>query len=919
MEREPPTWLSDDPIGLQDFWRVYDARHDELNEATLEFARGDAAFGPVLAAMSKEQLAAQQAESRARLAAAIAGEWAPYESNLRTQGVFYARLGVAYSSWYRLVRVVARRLLPHIVAEYEESPERMTRALLAMQAFFDRAMAVIAESYLEAKQQIILEREEDLAITLDSIGDGVIATDQHGVVVRMNPIAQRLTGWTLAEAKGRPLAEVFRIVNEMTRAPVESPADLVLREGAIVGLANHTLLIARDGSERPIADSGAPVRGVDGVIRGVVLVFRDQTEERAANARLHESRETLTATLAGLHEGVAIADTHGNIIYRNPTSTRLFPPNVETEVFFADSMTACPPTETPMARALRGQEVRECELFVRSSVAPNGIYVSVNAGPIRGERGESLGAVASFRDISQRRQLEQQRARSADLELRNRQIQEASRLKSEFLANMSHELRTPLNAILGFGELLHDGIVTSDMPQYQDFVGDIVASGRHLLQLINDILDLSKVEAGKLEFHPESIDLKSLLGEVVAVLRTVALNSGVSMAIGVAPDVSDVSMDAARLKQVLYNYLSNAIKFTPAGGTVTLRARLQNEASVLFEVEDTGIGIAPADIGRLFNEFQQLDAGSAKRHGGTGLGLALTRRLVEAQGGSVGVRSVPGKGSVFTAVLPRRMIRAQPLPAPRTVSASPSAPVVLVVEDDAQDQAHIVRILAEAGYAVETASTGTQAIARCRERAYDAITLDLILPDLNGTDVLRAIRAEGKSRDVPVIVVSVVSEKGAVAGYRVHDLLPKPIDAECLLGSLRRANVIAGGAGHVLVVDDDGSSLRLMAATLAQLGYKAVCVQSGAEALHHAGAETPAAVILDLMMPEMTGFEFLDQFRELPRCAGVPVIIWTIKDLSSDEEARLRDATLAILRKGRDVGKALVAELAALLPNGGRS
>ncbi|MBI1947544.1 MAG: response regulator [Deltaproteobacteria bacterium] len=256
-------------------------------------------------------------------------------------------------------------------------------------------------------------------------------------------------------------------------------------------------------------------------------------------------------------------------------------------------------------------------------------------------------------EVSYTRALEQA---NRELALAKEAAEQSSRSKSSFLANMSHELRTPLNAIIGFAELLYDGQVRPDMPQHQEFLGDILTSGRHLLQLINDVLDLSKVEAGKLEFKPEPIALEDLIREVLAVLRTSAAGKNIAIAVDVAPELDDIVLDPARLKQILYNYLSNALKFTPEGGRIAVRAHPHDASTFRIEVEDSGIGIADDDQRRLFTEFEQLDAGSTKKHAGTGLGLALTKRLAEAQGGSVGVRSALRAGSTFHAVLPRRAV-----------------------------------------------------------------------------------------------------------------------------------------------------------------------------------------------------------------------------------------------------------------------
>jgi PAS domain S-box-containing protein len=642
-------------------------------------------------------------------------------------------------------------------------------------------------------EDALRESEQSLATTLNSIGDAVIATDRAGRVIRMNPTAERLTGWPLAEARDRSLMEVFRILNEKTRQSAEDPVARVLREGVVVGLANHTALIARDGSERPIADSGAPIRDAGGEITGVVLVFRDQTDER---------------------------------------------------------------------------------------------------------------------------KMEVTRLKSRELEAQSLRVQEASRLKSQFLANMSHELRTPLNAIIGFSELLHDGAVRPEMPQHQEFLGHILTSGRHLLQLINDVLDLSKVEAGKLEFHPEAVNVSDLIGEVLGILRTTVASKAIRIETHVDPGLTDIVLDAARLKQVLYNYISNALKFTPTGGLVIVRAAAgDTSATFRLEVEDSGIGVAPENIGRLFIEFQQLDSGSARKHPGTGLGLALTKRLVEAQGGAVGVRSTAGTGSTFHAVFPRQAPAGASIPEPRSFEgARAGAPVVLVIEDNERDQATLVQALTEAGYAVDTAATGAQALAKCRAQAFDAITLDLLLPDMSGLEVLRAIRADSRNHDVPVIVVTVVTETGAVAGFAVQDLLAKPLDSAALLAALRRAGVDSERSGVVLVVDDDSDSRELMAATLGQLGYQSHGVPSGSDGLRVAGESPPLAVVLDLLMPEMDGFEFLVRFRRVPRCRRVPVIVWTVKDLTAEEHARLRVTAQGVIAKGREGSTAVVDELRAFLP-----
>jgi PAS domain S-box-containing protein len=515
-----------------------------------------------------------------------------------------------------------------------------------------------------------------------------------------------------------------------------------------------------------------------------------------------------------------------------------------------------------------------------------------------------------IRDLTDQKLAEAARLRSVKLEEENRRVQDANRLKSEFLANMSHELRTPLNAIIGFAELMHDGKLGPVSPLHEECLDDILTSSRHLLQLINDVLDLSKVEAGKMDFRPESVDVSKVVGEVRDILRGLAARKRIEIAAEVDPGLGTVVVDPGKLKQVLYNYLSNALKFTPDGGRVAIRASGEDADQFRLEVEDSGIGIRAEDVSRLFVEFQQLDASVAKAYPGTGLGLALTKRIVEAQGGQVGVRSTPGKGSLFFAVLPRVTPGAQPVQAatvPRLVR--PGAPSILVIEDDNRDRAWLVETLVSAGYAVEVAATGQAALELCRQRAFDGITLDLLLPDMSGWQVLRELRSGGPNQRTPAFVVTVVAEKGIGAGYAIHDYLVKPLRAEALLSSLQRGGILPAGSRSILVVDDDPQARKLMETTLQGLGYHSRAAASAEEGLRVAGDVAPAAVVLDLLMPEMDGFEFLERFRRMPAGRATPVIVWTAKDLTAEDYGRLAASAQAVVLKSEGGVGPLIAEL----------
>jgi PAS domain S-box-containing protein len=425
-----------------------------------------------------------------------------------------------------------------------------------------------------------------------------------------------------------------------------------------------------------------------------------------------------------------------------------------------------------------GHEVKRLELRFPTKDGEHRWLVA-SAIPVL-ERGLVFAAVT---DISDRKYLEEQlRDQNLELEQQTRRAEAASRLKSEFLANMSHELRSPLNGIIGFTQMLYDGKLGALPDRPREYVARVEKSARHLLELINGVLDLSKVEAGRLEFQPEQVHLPQLIQEVIGVLTPLAEEKSIHLDSEIDPRIDTAVTDGQRFKQVLYNYLSNALKFTQDGGRVTVRLQLESAMEFRLEVSDTGMGIADRDIPLLFTAFQQLDSTASKRYAGTGLGLALTKQIVEAQGGRVGVRSMPGAGSTFFAVLPDA--------SGRDVAG---APTVLVVEDERVQRFLITKLLVQAGYAVDTAKTSAEAISKCRKRRFDAITLDLMLPDASGWDALAAIRSLEQHRTTPVLVLTLVGQSGLKAPFPIQGFLSKPVDSQKLVAALELSGVYAKG------------------------------------------------------------------------------------------------------------------------------
>jgi PAS domain S-box-containing protein len=637
--------------------------------------------------------------------------------------------------------------------------------------------------------------------------------------------------------------------------------------------------------------------------------------------RLQEQGRQIRLLLDSTAEAIVGLDAEGRCTFVNRAALALF--GVTEAELLSKPLVSL---EHPPWRPEPEPEGRSS--FIRESLA-TGAAVHVTDMTLRRKDGTSItaecwshpihqddgvvGVVVTAIDVTARKEAEELRKRAEELEIVSRQVQEANRLKSEFLANMSHELRTPLNAIIGFAGLMHDGKVGPLSDVHKEYMGDILSSGQHLLQLINDILDLAKIEAGKIELRPEPADLKAVVSEIKDVLRELAARQQIRIETEIDEALGPVVVDVAKIKQILYNYLSNALKFTPERGRVVVRVRSEDKDRFRIEVEDEGMGIEPEDLDQLFIPFQQLDASASKRHQGTGLGLALTKRIVEAHGGRVEVASTVGEGSTFSAVLPKFTAKAEEAPArPRpisTPSGGAGALAVLVIEDNERDRLWLSRTLTEAGYAVTAVATAAHALARCRERAFDAIAIDLLLQEDSSLDLLRRIREEEMNAATPVIALTVTSEHGVADGFVLHDILRKPLQEDALLASLKRAGVFPGAKRKILVIDDDPSACKIMEATLTMLGYHPIFRANGALGLTAVVEERPAAVVLDLLMPEMDGFEFLERFRFVYNAEAIPIFVWTVKDLSAEERSKLRASAQAIVQKGRSGVDALLDEI----------
>jgi PAS domain S-box-containing protein len=655
---------------------------------------------------------------------------------------------------------------------------------------------------------------------------------------------------------------------------------------------------------------------------GLGFVFARRLSLALAQAeRLREEARKLALVASRTFNGVLITGPDGRIEWTNDAFTRITG-YAATEVLGRrpDDFLSGPDTapETVTEKQLARRENRGFQLEVlnyRKDGTP--FWALVDGQPVFDADGRLLNYLVVQVDISKRKQAE------SELLLAREAAEEANRTKSAFLANMSHELRTPMNAIIGYSEMLVEE--AQDLGQ-QSFIPDlnkIHSAGKHLLGLINDVLDLSKIEAGKMTLYLEDFAVPTMITEVTATIQPLVEKNSNRLVVTCQPDLGSMHADVTKIRQTLFNLLSNAAKFTHEG-TITLTAARESRDGggefVAFRVADTGIGMTPAQLRKLFSAFVQADASTTRKYGGTGLGLAISRKFCQLMGGDITVTSEHGKGTVFTAWVPLRVAEpaatrppfASPAPSAPPVDAPGASgaegPLILAVDDDPAVLDLLSRILAREGYAVRTAANGPAALALAREFQPKLITLDVMMPSMDGWSVLTALKGDVATRDIPVVMISIVDDKQLGFALGAAEYLTKPIDRD-RLAELLAKYAPRDAERRALVIDDLPDNRSMLRHALEREGWLVAEAENGRAGLGLFAEQKPSLILLDLMMPVMDGFEFLRELRRRDDGRTVPVVVVTAKELTPEERNLLRAGVENIVQRGTVSHDSLLAEI----------
>jgi len=867
-------------------------------------------------------------EVRLRLGEGIAGTVAQrregllvndYRTSPYMNPLFMERLG--------LTAVLAEPLLYReqlvgVIAISNEGTGRLftvqDRELLALFA----AQAAVAIENAQLYEEVRGTRDFLQSIAANS-ADAIVTADVHGRVTYFSPGAEELLGYRAEELLGTRAVDYYRGGLEEARAFMQR-----LRvEGRIRNY--ETALRTKDGGWVEVSSSISLLREVRGVVIGTLAIYKDMTEHKRAEAALRESEEKYRTLFEECKDAIVINTPEGKVVDVNQAFLNLFGYTRDEGMEINVREHYIHPADRVKFRQELEHKgaAKDFEAKLRKKDGTE-IDCLLTSTAWRAKDSSILGFQGILHDITERKRAQE------ELRLAKEAAEEANRAKSAFLANMSHELRTPLNAIIGYSEMLQEEAADLGQEGLTPDLQKIQAAGKHLLALINDILDLSKIEAGRMDLFLETFDVALMIQDAAMTIQPLVEKNYNTLAIHCADDLGTMRADLTKVRQSLFNLLSNACKFT-AQGTITLavsRETVDEAVWLTFRVADTGIGMTPEQMGKLFQAFVQADASTTRQYGGTGLGLTITQRFCQMMGGDITVESALGQGSTFTIRLPAAVTDPKAAVAPRVealpASALPASalpagtPTVLVIDDDSTVHDLMQRFLHREGLRMATATSGEEGLRLARALRPAAITLDVMMPGMDGWAILTALKADPLLADIPVIMLTIVDDKNLGYALGAADYLTKPVDWDRLAAILQKYRC-AHPPCTVLVVEDDADTRDMLQRLLTRENWAVTEATNGRVALERMAESQPELILLDLMMPEMDGFAFLEALRQQDAWRSIPVVVVTAIDLTPEDRQRLNGYVEQILQKGAYSREELLHEIyhlvAAACVQSGRS
>ncbi len=855
--------------------------------------------------------------------------------------IVFLFLGGACVTFYNVVELNnSARWVAHtheVLGTTDRMLAKVSEAESAERGFVLTSALLFREQFESAATNAAARQSELLELTIDN------SDQQQRILTLAAMLQQKLTGMrdllALHDSRQREKAEIVQLLRSGTQQATDIRGlvnDIQREENQL--LDERMAAMNRQGwlTRLTLLASTLMVCGLTGgtysLLRRHWSLQRTAAQE-SANFR-HEKGELVRYNqrlLDSSGEGIYGIDHDGNCTFINQAAAEFL--GAQPEQFFGKNMHAAihhtrsdgepfPIAECPIFQSSRngGGCVIDNEVFWR--LDGTSFPVEYSSFPIQdGEKIE--GSVITFKDITERQKTRQ------ELQDAKEAAEAANASKSQFLANMSHELRTPLNAVIMYSELLSEEADEQNVPDFIPDLEKIRAAGKHLLELVNGVLDLSKIDANKMELFTEEIDLRDMLDEVVATMTPMIDKNRNELEVVIADDVTTISGDVTKIRQVLFNLLSNASKFTEDGRIRVAIDQDKQLETIAFRVSDAGIGMTEEQVAKLFQPFMQADSSTSRKYGGTGLGLAIIKRFTELMHGSVEVASKIGVGTTFTVTLPLRLgstaaratahaadvesVKAESVAAtqPTVLHSDTERGTVLVIDDDPAIRDIVTRILASEGIHTLTAADGDEGLAIAKATQPELILLDIAMPKVDGWSVLVRLKSDEQLAEIPVILQSANNKRDLGFMLGATDYLVKPVNRTRLVTLLRR--YVKHNDAAVLIVDDDPTIRRALSKSLRREGWRTRQAANGAEALVVIAEESPVLILLDLTMPVMDGMEFLDLFRANQSWSEIPVVVLTSKDLTSDERERLNGSVLRVLAKGAFTQDRLVAEVRRII------